>query len=62
MHNTMPGADRTRTSGAAGADRRDPLNQLILVGILLIAAIAIGTAFAIYSFRQRALAKQRARA
>ncbi|HEY3891619.1 MAG TPA: EAL domain-containing protein [Bradyrhizobium sp.] len=45
-----------RSSGAAGADRRDPLNQLILVGIVLIAAIAIGTAFAIYSFRQRALA------
>jgi diguanylate cyclase (GGDEF)-like protein len=56
MHNTMPGADRMRSSGAAGADRRDPLNQLILVGIVLIAAIAIGTAFAIYSFRQRALA------
>jgi diguanylate cyclase (GGDEF)-like protein len=56
MHNTIPGADGMRTSGAAGADRRDPLNQLILVGILLIVAIAIGTAFAIYSFRQRALA------
>jgi len=52
----MPESDRMRMSGAAAADRRDPLNQLILVGILLIAAIAIGTAFAIYNFRQRALA------
>ncbi len=56
MHNKLPGPDRMQSSGATGADRRDPLNQLILVGILLIAAIAIGTAFAIYSFRQRALA------
>ena len=36
-------------------DRRNPLNLLILGGVLLIAAIAIGTSFTIVSFRQRAL-------
>jgi diguanylate cyclase (GGDEF)-like protein len=35
----------------------NPLNWLILVGILLIASIIIGTAITIYSFRQRALNK-----
>jgi len=44
--------------GAAHRDRSastDPLNWLILVGILLIASIVIGTAVTISSFRQRAL-------
>jgi diguanylate cyclase (GGDEF)-like protein/PAS domain S-box-containing protein len=36
-------------------NRRNPLNLLILVGILLIAAIAVGTSLTIVSFRQRAL-------
>ena len=54
MHD-MPGSDRARSSEAAGADRRDPLNLLILGGILLIAAIAIGTSLTIFNFRQRAL-------
>jgi diguanylate cyclase (GGDEF)-like protein len=35
--------------------QRNPLNWLILCGVLLIASIAIGTAFTIVSFRQRAL-------
>jgi PAS domain-containing protein len=37
------------------ANQRNPLNLLIIGGILLIAAIAIGTSFTIVSFRQRAL-------
>ena len=50
-------------SGEGAAGNRDrsastnPLNWLILVGILLIASIVIGTAVTIYSFRQRALNK-----
>ena len=35
--------------------RRNPLNWLILVGVLLIASIVIGTAFTVISFRQRTL-------
>ena len=35
--------------------QRNPLNWLILGGVLLIASIVIGTAFTIVSFRQRAL-------
>jgi diguanylate cyclase (GGDEF)-like protein len=50
-------------SGGGGDVNRDrsasanPLNWLILVGILLIASIVIGTAITISSFRQRALNK-----
>ena len=39
----------------APANERNPLNLLILGGVLLIAAIVIGTSFTIVSFRQRAL-------
>src|SRR6201996_3343667 len=44
-----------RDLGSETVSQRNPLNLLILGGILLIAAIAIGTSFTIVSFRQRAL-------
>jgi diguanylate cyclase (GGDEF)-like protein len=55
MHVNTAGAINTRDSNPATADQRNPLNLLILGGVLLIAAIAIGTAFTIVNFRQRAL-------
>src|SRR5450755_3563767 len=36
-------------------DRRNPLNWLIVVGVLLIASIVIGTAITVLNFRERAL-------
>jgi len=48
-------AINSRESDAGTDDQRNPLNLLIFVGVLLIAAITIGTAFTIVSFRQRAL-------
>ena len=44
-----------RRNGPETINRHNPLNILILGGILLIAAIAIGTSLTIISFRQRAL-------
>jgi diguanylate cyclase (GGDEF)-like protein/PAS domain S-box-containing protein len=55
MQETISEAMHGRDGGAATAGQRNPLNLLILGGILLIAAIAIGTSFTIVSFRQRAL-------
>jgi diguanylate cyclase (GGDEF)-like protein len=55
MRDNRSGAINTHDSDAATADQRNPLNLLILGGVLLIAAIVIGTAFTIVSFRQRAL-------
>src|ERR1700744_5418218 len=55
MREPMSEAAHPRDSDAAKANGRNPLNLLILGGILLIAAIAIGTSFTIVSFRQRAL-------
>jgi diguanylate cyclase (GGDEF)-like protein/PAS domain S-box-containing protein len=46
----------SRTGDPAPVSERNPLNLLILGGVLLIAAIVIGTSFTIVSFRQRALA------
>src|SRR5665213_281731 len=48
-------AVRSRYNGPETVNHRNPLNLLILGGILLIAAIAIGTSFTIVSFRQRTL-------
>ena len=48
-------AAKSRNNGAATVNQRDPLNLLIVGGVLLIAAIVIGTSFTIVSFRQRAL-------
>jgi diguanylate cyclase (GGDEF)-like protein len=36
-------------------DRRNPLNWLIVVGVLLIASIVVGTAVTVLNFRERAL-------
>jgi diguanylate cyclase (GGDEF)-like protein/PAS domain S-box-containing protein len=55
MRETISEAAQHRDSDAATADGRNPLNLLILGGILLIAAIAIGTSFTIINFRQRAM-------
>ena len=56
MLEKFPEAARTRFDNPATVERRNPLNLLIFGGILLIAAIAVGTSFTIVSFRQRALA------
>ena len=45
----------SRDNDPAPVSERNPLNLLILGGVLLIAAIVIGTSFTIVSFRQRAL-------
>jgi diguanylate cyclase (GGDEF)-like protein len=55
MHVNTAGAINTRDSDPATSGQRNPLNLLILGGILLIVAIAVGTVFTIISFRQRAL-------
>jgi diguanylate cyclase (GGDEF)-like protein len=55
MHVNTAGAINTRDSDPATSGWRNPLNLLIFGGILLIAAIAIGTVVTIVSFRQRAL-------
>ena len=55
MHVNTAGAINTRDSDPAASGWRNPLNLLILGGILLIAAIAVGTVVTIVSFRQRAL-------
>src|ERR1700744_2329539 len=55
MEETISEAVHHRDNGAARATQRNPLNLLILGGILLIAAIAMGTSFTIVTFRQRAM-------
>jgi diguanylate cyclase (GGDEF)-like protein len=47
--------DGSEHAGRSAFDRRNPLNWLIVGGILLIASIVIGTAVTVMSFRQRAL-------
>src|SRR6202171_6101218 len=48
-------AGRTGFYDGDSSVRRDPIRWLVLYGIILIAAIALGTAIAVGSFRQRAL-------
>jgi diguanylate cyclase (GGDEF)-like protein len=55
MNNNISKATESQHAGPVAVNRRNPLNLLILVGILLIAAIAVGTFLTIVSFRQRAL-------
>jgi diguanylate cyclase (GGDEF)-like protein/PAS domain S-box-containing protein len=55
MHTKNSEAGDTRSSADTTVGRRNPLNLLIVGGILLIAAIALGTACMIVSFQQRAL-------
>src|ERR1700682_3865497 len=48
-------AGRTDFYDGDSSVRRGPIRSLVLCGIILIAAIALGTAIAVDSFRQRAL-------
>jgi hypothetical protein len=50
MRDNISEAVDNRSSDHATAGQRNPLNWLIVGGILLIAAITIGTAFTIVSF------------
>ncbi len=52
----LRGASRGTIDVADKAVRRDPIRWLVVCGILLIAAIAIGTAMMVSNFRERALA------
>jgi diguanylate cyclase (GGDEF)-like protein len=47
--------DSSRASGRWALDWRNPLNWLILGGVMLIASIVIGTATVVMDFRERAL-------
>lgn len=51
ISNAVENQDVSRTAGK----RRNPLNLLILVGVLLITSIVVGTSVTIVSFRHRAL-------
>ena len=57
MEENIPEAVGGRHHDSASARQRNPVNLLILGGVLMIAAIAIGTSFTIVSFRQRTLMK-----
>ena len=56
MLEKFPEAVRDRFENPAPVGQRNPLSLLIFGGILLIAAIVVGTSCAIVSFRSRALA------
>jgi hypothetical protein len=55
MPKKIPEAPSSRYDDPTPVSQRNPLNLLILGGVLLIAAIVIGTSFTIVNFRQRAL-------
>jgi len=55
MWRTGSGGDNASKRGRSAFDRGNPLNWLIGGGILLIAAIVIGTAITVLDFRERAL-------
>ena len=55
MSEQRSGPDGSQDAGQRAFDRRNPLNWLIIGGILLIASVVIGTAVTVMSFRQRAL-------
>ena len=55
MRDNISEAANNRYEESVTAGHRNPLNFLIVGGILLIAAIAVGTSFTVVSFRQRAL-------
>jgi diguanylate cyclase (GGDEF)-like protein len=55
MHKGISGEGIDADRGLSASYQANPLNWLIVVGVLLIASIAIGTAVTISSFRQRAL-------
>ncbi len=45
----------THDRGRSAFDRRNPLNWLIIGGVLLIASVVVGTAIIVLDFRERAL-------
>jgi diguanylate cyclase (GGDEF)-like protein/PAS domain S-box-containing protein len=55
MDTNISKAIESQYADPVASNRRNPLNLLILVGILLIAAIVVGTSVTVVSFRQRAL-------
>jgi diguanylate cyclase (GGDEF)-like protein len=55
MREKRSDGDSIRHRGRSAFDRANPLNWLILGGILLIASIVIGTAVTVLNFRERAL-------
>ena len=55
MRQERSGANSISYRARSAFDRRNPLNWLIVVGVLLIATIVIGTAITVLNFRERAL-------
>ena len=55
MQENPSGGSGSRVSGRWALDPRNPLNWLILGGIMLIASIMIGTVTVVLDFRERAL-------
>src|SRR5712664_3266874 len=55
MRQERTGASSISYRARSAFDRRNPLNWLIVVGVLLIASIVIGTAITVLNFRERAL-------
>jgi len=55
MRQERSGANSISYCVRSAFDRRNPLNWLIVVGVLLIATIVIGTAITVLNFRERAL-------
>jgi diguanylate cyclase (GGDEF)-like protein len=55
MQRIFSGAKNLRTRVGSALDRRNPLNWLILGGVMLIACIVIGTVITVFNFRERAL-------
>src|SRR5215203_4036254 len=55
MRDERAGADSVSDRMRAAFDRRNPLNWLIVGGVLLIACIVLGTAVTVLNFRERAL-------
>src|SRR5882672_9197847 len=66
IHALQEGPMRQERSGAnsisycvrSAFDRRNPLNWLIVGGVLLIVSIVIGTAITVLNFRERALSNR----
>src|ERR1700682_856456 len=55
MPQERSGANSISYRARSAFDRRNPLNWLAVVGVLLIATIVIGTAITVLNFRERAL-------
>jgi diguanylate cyclase (GGDEF)-like protein len=55
MREKRSGGNSISYRARSAFDRRNPLNWLIVVGVLLIASIVIGTAITVLNFRERAL-------